>query len=136
MIFHNSYWVKHFTNPNSSFSHLPMVTSASVRQLALSFDETDEHPHFERKAFRVKKKIFATLSEKDNILNLKLTPHDQSVFCAFDKTVIYPVPGAWGRQGFTSVNLKKVRKSMLKDALTTAYCTVAPKTLREKYMPK
>ena len=66
-----------------------MVSIETVRQLALSFPETDEHPHFERKAFRVKKKIFATLSEKDMTVSLKLTLHDQSVFCAFDKSVIY-----------------------------------------------
>jgi hypothetical protein len=113
-----------------------MVTTDSVRQLALSFPETDEHPHFERIAFRVKKKIFATLSEKDKTLNLKLTLVDQSVFCAFDNSIIYPVPGGWGRQGATTVNLKKVKKSMLKDALTTAYCTVAPPKLAEKFLPK
>jgi hypothetical protein len=113
-----------------------MVTIAEVRKLALFFPETDEHPHFERKAFRVKKKIFATLSEKDMILNLKLTVEDQSVFCAFDKTVIYPVPGGWGRMGFTSVNLKKVKKTMFKDALTVAYCTTAPPKLAEKFLPK
>ncbi|MEQ1678684.1 MAG: MmcQ/YjbR family DNA-binding protein [Chitinophagaceae bacterium] len=106
-----------------------MVSIETVRELALSFPETDEHPHFERRAFRVKKKIFATLSEKDKTVSLKLTLHDQSVFCAFDKTVIYPVPGGWGRMGFTFVDLKKVRKAMFKDALTTAYCTVAPPKL-------
>ncbi len=113
-----------------------MVSTATVRLLALSFPETDEHPHFEWTAFRVKKKIFATLSEKDRTVSLKLTPGDQSVFCAFDKTVIYPVPGGWGRMGFTYVNLKKVRKAMFKDALTVAYCTVAPPKLGEKYLPK
>jgi hypothetical protein len=113
-----------------------MVSIQDVRRFALSFPETDEHPHFERQAFRVKKKIFATLSEKDKTLNLKLTPVDQSVFCAIDDTVIFPVPGGWGRQGFTTVNLKKVKKSMLKDAITTAYCTVAPPKLAEKFLPK
>ncbi|MBI5857189.1 MAG: MmcQ/YjbR family DNA-binding protein [Sphingobacteriales bacterium] len=113
-----------------------MVTSEAVRQFALSFPETDEHPHFERTAFRVKKKIFASLSEKDMNVSLKLTLKDQSVFCSFDKTVIYPVPGGWGRMGFTFVNLRKVRKSMFKDALTVAYCTVAPPKLAEKFLPK
>jgi hypothetical protein len=37
--------------------------------------------------------------------------------------------------GFTTVNLKKVRMSMLKDALTTAYCTAAPPKLAEKFLP-
>lgn len=113
-----------------------MVTLEEVRKLVLSFPETDEHPHFERKAFRVKKKIFATLSEKDMNVSLKLRPEDQSVFCAFDKEVIYPVPGGWGRMGFTFVNLKKVRKTMFKDALTVAYCTTAPPALAAKYMPR
>ncbi|MES1219805.1 MAG: MmcQ/YjbR family DNA-binding protein, partial [Bacteroidota bacterium] len=89
-----------------------------------------------RRAFRVKKKIFATLSEKDRTVNLKLTLADQSVFCAFDKTIIFPVPGGWGRMGFTCVNLKKVKKAMFKDALTVAYCTVAPPKLAEKFWPK
>lgn len=113
-----------------------MVSIETVRKLALSFPETDEHPHFERRAFRVKKKIFATLSEKDMTVSLKLTLHDQSVFCAFDNAVIYPVPGGWGRMGFTFVNLKKVKKVMFRDALTVAYCSVAPLKLAEKYSPK
>ena len=110
-----------------------MVSIATVRKMALSFPETDEHPHFDRRAFRVKKKIFATLSEKDMTVSLKLNLHDQSVFCAFDKTVIYPVPGGWGRMGFTYVNLKRVRKTMFRDALTVAYCGTAPPKLAEKY---
>jgi hypothetical protein len=112
-----------------------MVSVETVRQLALSFPETDEHPHFDKKAFRVKKKIFATLDEKKNRVMVKLTLVDQSVFCAFDPAVIYPVPGGWGRQGATFVELKKIKKAMFMDALTTAYCTVAPKKLAEKYQP-
>lgn len=112
-----------------------MVSIDTVRKLALSFPETDEHPHFERKAFRVKKKIFATLLEKDHTLNLMFTPEDQSVFCAFDKTVIYPVPNKWGLKGWTTVNLKKVKPGMLKDALTVAYCNKAPKKLAEQFYP-
>jgi len=113
-----------------------MVDIETVRRLALSFPETDEHAHFERKAFRVKKKIFATLSEKEKTVNVMLSPVDQSVFCSFDKTVIYPVPGGWGLKGATTVNLQKVKKSMLKDALTTAYCKAAPPKLAAKFIPR
>ena len=111
-----------------------MVSSKTVRRLALSFPETEEHPHFERIAFRVKKKIFATLSEKDRTVSLKLTLHDQSVFCAYDSSVIYRVPGGWGRMGFTYVNLKKVKMVMFRDALTVAYYTTAPSKLAEKFL--
>lgn len=65
---------------------------------------------------------------------VKLTPEDQSVFCAFDPAVIFPVPGGWGKKGATFIELKKLRKTMLKDALTVAYCTVAPKKLAEKFL--
>ena len=113
-----------------------MVTIETARQLALSFPETDEHPHFDKKAFRVKKKIFASLDEKKKIMMVKLLLTDQSVFCAFDATIIYPVPGGWGRQGATYIDLRKIKKAMFKDALTTAYCTVAPKKLAAQFLPR
>jgi len=67
---------------------------------------------------------------------VKLTVTDQSVFCSFDNKVIYPVPGGWGTKGATYIELAKVRKTMLKDALTVAYCTTAPPKLAEKFLPK
>ena len=70
---------------------------------------------------------------KKNIVCLKLSEINQSVFSAFDKTIIYPVPNAWGKLGWIFVELKKVRKDLLKDALSCAYCEVASKSLREKY---
>ena len=113
-----------------------MVKIETVRQVALSFPETDEHPHFHLKAFRVKKKIFCTLHEKDNRVMVKLTPVDQSVFCSFNNKVIYPVPGGWGKKGATFIELAGIKTAMFKDALTTAYCTVAPPKLAEKFLPK
>ena len=101
-----------------------MVTAETFRLLALSFPGTVEQPHFEKTSFRVKKKIFATLSIESNKAVLKLSLIDQSVFCAFDKSIIYPVIGSWGKQGWTVVELKKIRKPMLKDALSTAYSEV------------
>ena len=113
-----------------------MVDIETFRQLALSFPETTEEPHFEKTSFRIRKKIFATLSVMDHSAVLKLSEIDQSVFCSFDRTMIYPATGAWGRQGWTIVNLKKVRKDMLADALATAYREVAPKKLKDVYQKK
>lgn len=89
--------------------------------MASSFPDTVVLPHFERISFRINKKIFATLSEKDQLAMVKLSLIDQSVFCAFDKTVIFPVPGGWGKTGATYIDLKKIKRPMLKDALTCAY---------------
>jgi predicted DNA-binding protein (MmcQ/YjbR family) len=98
-----------------------MVNIESFKTLALSFPGVIEHAHFEKTSFRVNKKIFATLSEDKRLVCLKLSEIDQSVFCAFDKSIIYPVNNKWGKQGWTFIDLKKIRKDMLADALATAY---------------
>jgi hypothetical protein len=112
-----------------------MVSISTARQLALSLPEAEEHSHFSLPDFRVKKKIFASLHEDKGYVMVKLSLTDQSVFCSFDKETIFPVPGGWGRQGATFVNLKKVKKSMLLDALTTAWKNVAPPKMVAKYFP-
>ena len=104
-----------------------MVTLAEFRQLALSFDQVEELSHFEKASFRIKKKIFATLSAKENRACLKLSEMQQSLFCTFDASVIYPVPNQWGKQGWTLVNLDKVEKETLQDALHIAYTEVSSK---------
>ena len=109
-----------------------MITIQTFRTLALSFPEVIELPHFDLASFRVNKKIFATLSEKDQRAMLKLSLIDQSVFCAFDPAIIYPVHGGWGKKGATYFELQKMKKDMMKDALTIAYRGVAPKALADK----
>ena len=113
-----------------------MITIEQARKAALSLPEAEEKPHFHLTSFRVKNKIFATIHADKNYMMVKLSTVDQSVFCSYDKNVIFPVPGGWGRQGATFVNLKKVRKAMLVDALTTAWKTTAPVKLIEKYFDK
>lgn len=110
-----------------------MVTLAVARQLALSLPETEEKSHFGIPDFRVKNKIFATVKADKQLVMVKLSAVDQSVFCSFDKGIIYPVPGGWGRQGATYIELKKVKKAMLLDALTTAWKQVAPGEMVAKY---
>ena len=104
-----------------------LVDIETFRQLALSFPETIEQSHFDKTSFRVKKKIFATLDIKNSRACLMLSEMDQSVFCAYDKSIIYPVPNKWGRHGATFVELKMVRKTMLKDALKQAYTKITVK---------
>lgn len=72
------------------------------------------------------------MDEKQNLVCVMLSPIDQSAFCAFDKTVMYPVPNSWGKKGATYVNLKKVRKTMLKDALSMAYNHLLAKLQNQK----
>ena len=113
-----------------------MITIDQVRKIALSLPEVEEKPHFHLKSFRVNNKIFATIHADKSYIMVTLTPVDQSVFCSFNKEMIFPVPGGWGRKGATFIDLKKVKRSMLVDALTTAWKTKVPAKLVEKHFGK
>ena len=113
-----------------------MVTIQAAKKIALSLPETEEKPHFHLTSFRVKNKIFVTIHADKNYVMVKLSVVDQSVFCSYKKDVIFPVPGGWGKKGATFIDLKKIDKTMLLDAMTTAWKTVAPSKLAEKYFGK
>lgn len=102
-----------------------MANNEHFKKLALSFPGTEESPHFEKTSFRVKKKIWPTLDEAKQLACFKLSPIDQSVFCSFDKSVIYALKNKWGLQGWTLVELKKIKQNMLKDIASTAYNELA-----------
>lgn len=109
-----------------------MVSIDTFRNLALSFPEATEEPHFEKTSFRVRKKIFATYDQKNERACIKLSAIDQDVFSSADKTIIFPVDNKWGQQGWTIIEMENVNKDLLIDALTTAYCEVAPKKLADQ----
>ncbi len=112
-----------------------MVSIDTFRKIALSFPETTEDRHFEKLSFRVKKKIFATYDDVKKRACIKLSEIDQDVFASADRKIIYPVDNKWGKQGWTLVEMKKVNKELFTDALTTAYCEVAPKKLAAQTRP-
>jgi predicted DNA-binding protein (MmcQ/YjbR family) len=112
-----------------------MVTFATFQETALSLPETTEEPHFEKTSFRVKKKIFATYDNKTNQVCIKLSEIDQNVFCLMSQSSIYPVDNKWGKQGWTIIELNKVNNDLFIDALSSAYCQVAPKKLGEQIRP-
>jgi hypothetical protein len=110
-----------------------MVSCPAFRELALSFQETSEAPHHEVTSFKVRKKIFATLNAAENRCCLRLSAEDQALFSEYHPGVVWPVPNAWGKYGWTLVNLKKVKRELLKAMLTLAYCNLAPAKLAEEY---
>lgn len=104
-----------------------MITYEWLRELALSFPETTEQPHFEKTSFRLGKRIFATYDREEEVAVLKLSESDRDIFSLANRSAIYPVPNKWGRQGWTCFNLKTVEKELFLDALKCAYFEVAPK---------
>ncbi|MEO9801705.1 MAG: MmcQ/YjbR family DNA-binding protein [Reichenbachiella sp.] len=113
--------------------NLSMTTIDHLRALALSFPETTEEPHFEKTSFRVKKKIFVTCDVSKNIATIKLSEADQDIFSA--DISIYPVPNKWGKQGWTILEMGQIHPDLFTDAVTTAYCEVAPPKLAQLIRP-
>lgn len=102
-----------------------MVDVETFKKIALSFEGTEQHPHFERIAFKViGRKIFATLHEESESANIMLSEEDQSVYCSYDESAVYPVPNKWGLRGVTTFDLRKVPVELVSDALYTSYKTV------------
>jgi hypothetical protein len=97
-----------------------MATASDVRKLALGLEGTTEHPHFDRAAFKVKR-IYATLAADGKSLNLKLTPEEQEFKTMMAPEIFSQIPNAWGRQGWTRVDLKTIGKAELAAALATAW---------------
>ncbi len=112
-----------------------MIDTEYFRMLAKSFPGVEEMPHFEKPSFRINKKIFATLNQKENRACVKLTESDQYIFTLVDKSIVYPVPNKWGLQGWTLINLPGINKRLLNQILRASYKGVADNS-KVKVKPK
>jgi hypothetical protein len=103
------------------------------RNLALSFPDTVESAHMNHPDFRVKGKVFATLSypEKGWAM-VKLPPDQQAAFVELEPKAFMPVKGGWGKQGATSVLLNVVKEETLRGALSVAWQAASAKKTRRK----
>src|SRR6202158_417677 len=90
------------------------MTAAGVRKIALSLPEAVEGSHFGNADFRVRGKIFATLSLQSEGYGVLLPPPEQQAGMVEDAPEIFsPVPGGWGLKGSTRVLLAKVPPDIL-----------------------
>ena len=97
------------------------MTAADFRRIALSLPEAVEGSHFGQADFRVGGKIFATLALESEGYGVLLLTADQQAGMVEDEPEIFsPVPGGWGRKGFTRVHLAKVAPDILEGSLRTA----------------
>jgi YjbR protein len=97
-----------------------MAKAADLRRIALALAGTVEMPHFDRAAFKVAR-IYVTLAADGRSANFKLTPDEQDFKCMMAPEAFAPVPGGWGRQGWTTAMLAALSVAELKDTLKTAW---------------
>jgi hypothetical protein len=106
------------------------MTAEQFRSMALSLPEAVESAHMHHPDFRVKGRIFATLAYPNNkSAVVKLTPEQQKHFVRNAASVFQPVTGAWGRRGYTQVNLAGAKIDNVRKALVLAWRNTAPKRL-------
>lgn len=106
------------------------MTDDDVRRLALQLPEAEENSHFGKADFRVRGKIFASLPETQRAV-VKLMSEQQEAMAAAEPAVFSPVPGGWGRKGWTSVRLGACDEATLASALAAAWRNVAPRVLQK-----
>lgn len=97
------------------------------RKTALALADATESAHHGKTDFRVGKRIFASLGHPDeNWGTLKLTVEQQAMLVDAEPEIFRPVPGGWGKQGYTNIRLAKADATTLKSALAMAWANVAP----------
>jgi hypothetical protein len=97
------------------------VTTKRARTLALSLEGATAYPHFDRVAFRIPRRTFATLALDGSDLNLMFDLTQQAHFCELAPKAIAPVAGGWGRMGWTRCDLKKIDAATFVLALKAAH---------------
>jgi len=106
------------------------MSAASFRRIALSMPEAVEREHMDHPDFRVGGKIFATLYRRGEEFGVvKLTPVQQARFVKAGGGVFEPVPGGWGRRGYTRVRLAGARVQELRRAIEAAWRNTAPNAI-------
>lgn len=106
------------------------MNASQFRKLALSMPEAIESSHMGHPDFRVRGKIFATLSPDEDWGVLKLDLDQQEALVLAHPTMFEAVPGGWGRRGYSKVLLKQARVAPVREAMTAAWLNTAPKALR------
>jgi hypothetical protein len=109
---------------------LEMATARDFRRLAMALEGTNEASHFDRAAFKVAR-IYATLAADGKTANLKLTPDEQELKCLTAPDAFTPVDNAWGRQGWTTVELAAIGAGELETALRAAWQHARAKPKRQ-----
>lgn len=110
-----------------------MATAAQFRKLALALPEVEEKSHFGKPDFRVRNKIFSGLSADGVRANLKIVSKVQSVLVRSRPETFSFAPGAWGRSGWTYVELAQAERKELRELLLAAWRLIAPKSLVREY---
>jgi len=97
------------------------LTADDYRRMALGLDGAIEAEHMGHPDFRVGGKLFASLQQGLRTASVMLSPEDQADFIAAAPDAFMPESGAWGRAGWTRIQLAVADDETVGEALTLAW---------------
>jgi hypothetical protein len=103
-----------------------------VRRFALSLPEAGEAPHFERRSFRVRGKIFATAIADRRSLNVFVPEPEIRASVAEDPNTFHEL--RWGNRlvGLT-IELARAKPDVVIELVTESWRARAPKRLASEF---
>jgi hypothetical protein len=104
------------------------MTGDDFRGIALQLDGVVEKAHMNHPDFRTGGRIFASLLPDGQRAGLNLSPEEQRELMKQHPAVFAPAPGAWGRQGWTTLNLPAADAATARSAILLAYERVSAKS--------
>ena len=105
------------------------MTGGRFRKLALSFPEAIESSHRDHPDFRVRKKIFATLTGDETGAAVKCDPGSLDLLVQRDPATFR---NAWGGR-WLGMDLRRVDESTAIELLEDAWRSIAPKRVVAAY---
>jgi hypothetical protein len=105
-----------------------MVTADEFRQVVRSLPEAEERETWGHPTFRVRDKMFATMSDDGRQATVKATKEEQAALVAAAPET-FGVPAYVGRHGWVSVELATADPAEVRELVTEAWRQTAPKRL-------
>jgi hypothetical protein len=104
-----------------------VLSSKSACEIARALPNVSEKDHFGSDAFYANKRIFATVWHNKNQVNVRLTPSQQKTFLETDGEALIEIENAWGKQGWTTVQLDFVDRKLFTEVVKAAWESSAMK---------
>jgi hypothetical protein len=102
------------------------VTRDEFRQVALAFPEAAEQETWGHPTFRVRGKMFATMSADDDAATVKASKEAQSALVGSEPET-FSIPAYVGQHGWVGIRLERVDAGEAAELLDEAWRATAPK---------
>lgn len=97
------------------------MTGDDFRDLVLAMEGATEGAHMKHPDFRANGRIFASLTAAEDQGVVKLAPDEQAELVRVHGGTIVPAAGAWGRQGWTTIQLANASAPVVRSAVVLAW---------------